>query len=998
MISIGKIAAGGTEYYHADNYYTRDEGTEQSSWQGQGAAQLGLVGKVEAEAFDRVLAGNLPDGSELTAARGERRLGLDVTISVPKSVSLVALLGGDKRVVDAVRQSASATLAWAERNLAEAKVWNGERQVKEQTGNLVAATFLHDINRNGDPQLHHHMVIANATYASDSKWHALVNDNFYNSQHALGAVHNAELRSRLEELGYTTVPAQNARDGSFEIKGVSREAVEAFSTRSAEIVETMEKDGRSSPRERELVTLATRKDKDPSISSEARRNEWKERAASLGLDLNPIVEAARNRSERGETVWTRVVEGVRGIGNKGLAIAAAMGLTAKDRDELVPERKGALGPKEFAAAQAVASAVRELGEHEAGFDRLDLVRAALERRGPLTASTIEARIETLQARGLLIGETRMMTTPSMLTMERQAAREVAKGNDCVAPVLQKMKAAVRLQQEARTLGLRRLNVGQHGAGIDMLSSRSRVHFVQGGAGVGKSAALMPVATIAKTEGHTVHAYAIAARTAREFGGKVGAEGKTIASLLARHRHVLGGSATPEQLETAQNELGGSVMMVDEASLVGTEQFEKIVRLANMAGAARLVFAGDKGQLQAIAAGKPFEQSQRERGASTSLVTENLRAESKQMKGVVAALERKDVRGAFAALKDRTVEVERGKGAELAAKIWASKTPEAREQTLLLTAGRAMRAAANAMVQRELARKGEIGGKRVELTVLDRVTISREGARQMRAYRDGRVVEFNSNLKVQGIARGERGLVTDVDDRRVMLRMGDGRMQTFEPHRLARNMAHDAVSVFEEKRIGLHEGDRIRWTQNDPKRDRGLSNGDLARVEAVGRNGITISTRDGELLDLKNGDPMLEKLDLAYAVNTHIAQGMTSKDGILVLSDRETKLNTTRSFLVAATRISGEATLIVDDAKRIERGIARNPGDKVSARDVAGDTMKHPEMSADEKRLAARLGPRFVEALFANKERELELERVRGRDGRGASGPQIEMERGQERSR
>lgn len=61
-------------------------------------------------------------------------------------------------------------------------------------------------------------------------------------------------------------------------------------------------------------------------------------------------------------------------------------------------------------------------------------------------------------------------------------------------------------------------------------------------------------------------------------------------------------------------------------------------------------------------------------------------------------------------------------------------------------------------------------------------------------------------------------------------------------------------------------------------------------------------------------------------------------------------------------------------------------------------MKHPEMSADEKRLAARLGPRFVEALLANKERELELERVRGRDGRGASGPQIEMERGQERSR
>ena len=44
------------------------------------------------------------------------------------------------------------------------------------------------------------------------------------------------------------------------------------------------------------------------------------------------------------------------------------------------------------------------------------------------------------------------------------------------------------------------------------------------------------------------------------------------------------------------------------------------------------------------------------------------------------------------------------------------------------------------------------------TVLDRVTITREGARQMRAYREGHIVTFNSNLRAQNIARGERGRV------------------------------------------------------------------------------------------------------------------------------------------------------------------------------------------------------------------------------------------------
>jgi hypothetical protein len=48
-----------------------------------------------------------------------------------------------------------------------------------------------------------------------------------------------------------------------------------------------------------------------------------------------------------------------------MAMLSVMKLTAKDGDELVPERLGRLAPKEYAAAQAVASAARELGENEA---------------------------------------------------------------------------------------------------------------------------------------------------------------------------------------------------------------------------------------------------------------------------------------------------------------------------------------------------------------------------------------------------------------------------------------------------------------------------------------------------------------------------------------------------------------------------------------------------------------------------------------------------------
>jgi hypothetical protein len=182
---------------------------------------------------------------------------------------------------------------------------------------------------------------------------------------------------------------------------------------------------------------------------------------------------------------------------------------------------------------------------------------------------------------------------------------------------------------------------------------------------------------------------------------------------------------------------------------------------------------------------------------------------------------------------------------------------------------------------------------------------------------------------------------------------------------------------------------------------------VAKVESVGKHGITVSTKDGEAIDLKHGDPMLERLDLAYAVNAHIAQGMTAKDGIMVLSESERLLNSTRSFLVAATRFTGDAILIVDDAHKIVRDVARNPGDKTSAIEVArGQAVENepdkrgPIMTDELRRLGAALGPEVVWAVLTNKERELTLEKGldRSEPGRGSGGRELDRERDMERGR
>lgn len=364
-------------------------------------------------------------------------------------------------------------------------------------------------------------------------------------------------------------------------------------------------------------------------------------------------------------------------------------------------------------------------------------------------------------------------------------------------------------------------------------------------------------------------------------------------------------------------------MVDEASQVGTERLARLIELANGMDVARLILAGDTRQLPAIEAGKLFDLLQKE-GLATAAITENLRAQSPQMKALNAALDDRDTARAFDVLGPNTIEVPLAHGPETAARLWADLPQDERDTTLLLASGRAMRTAANAAVQQERIARGALRGEDRRLAVLDRVTITREGARQLRGYQDGRIVEFRTNLPHQGFERGDRGEVRGVQDGRVVLAMADGTTRLFTPDKLPRNLAHDAVSIFQPKSISLFEGDRIRWTEND--RERGLLNGDIA----IGRQSVTVLTHDGHRHELPRDDRILERLDLAYAIRVHIAQGMTADSGIVLMSEREKALNTTQSFLVAVTRIADRATLVVDNVKALERDVTRNPGGKTSA--------------------------------------------------------------------
>lgn len=441
MLSIASVAsgAGAANYYAKDGYYTDCQLTEHSQWLGRGAEALGLTGQVDRDAFEAVLAGELPDGGRIAdGSREDHRPGFDLTFSAPKSVSLLAYVGGDRRLLDAHREAVVATLGWAEARLAASRSGNGRGgQDIVPTGKLVIALFQHDTSRMLDPQAHVHAIVANMTHLPDGQWRALAAHGLWTGKTTIASVYNASFRQAVEKLGYE--PEASGRHGQFEIAGVSREAIAAFSQRRAEIVETAKGLEHQTPAAMAAVTLRTRGAKPEAVDREQLHAQWQERAKAIGFDPKPMVKAALREAARGSESWQQLVAGIRGITAQARALVERLGLIdpAHPNDALVPERPGRMAPADYAAAHAVAAGARHLGEREAGWAKLDLVKAALDLGPPVSVDRIEQRIAHLVSKRLLVAtpDGQMLTTAQAVARERAFLDAVAAGRGASAPLL-----------------------------------------------------------------------------------------------------------------------------------------------------------------------------------------------------------------------------------------------------------------------------------------------------------------------------------------------------------------------------------------------------------------------------------------------------------------------------------------------------------------------------------------------------------------------------------
>ncbi|MDF1834993.1 MAG: MobF family relaxase [Alteraurantiacibacter sp. bin_em_oilr2.035] len=960
-------AGGAAHYFAQDDYYLGEGPAELSEWAGGGAEALGLEGRVDKEAFQNLLDGKLPDGTIVNSSE-KRRAGIDLTFSLPKSASILALVSGDKRILQAHQNAVRQTMAQVESKYAEARDYsrnsNGEGV---QTGNLAYAMFQHDTSRKLDPQSHIHVVIAAVTQTAGGKWKALWNGELWKNNTVIGSSYHAFARAEIEKLGYKT--EVTGKHGQFEIRGVDKDVINEFSQRRADILQKSAELGISTPKGQDAVVINTRDAKLNVEDKDQLRAQWQERAAARGFDGQALIDAslARSGAER---------DGPIGVIGRANAIAseirATVGAYLQPSDPLTTNgiNRITLTPAEMRTEAALASAIRSIGEREAAFSPGQIAKTALDYGlSGVTPDKIDARMSELIKSGQLIpgasdrldGKVELLTTPEHLKTERAVLSQIDAGRGSVHPIVAPETAAQRLNAVSGDIAL---NGEQLAAGTLALSSQDRSVVIQGVAGAGKTTLISAIASVAHEEGKQVVGIAVANKmvndlrdgtSIRSASGELiqgGIEAQSLSSFVNQHiRGALSGKG--EAFEQSRDALAGKIVVLDEASMVSNKQMLAVTTIANKLGVEKLVMIGDRQQLLAVEAGKAFALVQSHNPDMARMDTSQRQTTEHMI--VAGDLARSGhVTDAIRSLGDRVV----NGGAnhlQVAAEKWLVLSPEDRDRTAIYSSGRVARSEMNAIVQAGLKAEGVVRGEGLQLTTLLPAHATREDLRHSATYQPGHILEVSRNNAPSGLRPGTY-TVTGTDEKgRVQLQDHKDRSRIFDPAKIRPGETKDNLRLYEKHEEKIYEGDKIRWSDKDA--ERGLNKSEEARVLEIREGIVKFENAKGDIVEMKKNDRMLERLGLSYAINMHQAQGDNRDQAIGEIDSRSRHLTNERLALVMLTRVREDITIVSNDPDAMLKAIDRNPGDKRSALEATGEKSVDKAARTDAKETFSRPIPR-----------------------------------------
>lgn len=897
--SISGTPGAAAKYYTVGDYYTKGA-DETSTWIGAGADRLQLSGDVSKDDLTTILKGDLPAGHEAAWKRYEseakpHRPGRDFTFSAPKSVSVAALVGGDKRLIAAHEAAVDVASAYLETYAATRVRMRGGEIEYRLTENMVAAKFLEFASREEEAQLHTHLVVANMTFdAKSGKWRSMEYDGLETAKMAAGQVYRSALAKSAKKLGFQI--ESDPTTGFFAITGVPEKLIDDHSTRSKQIDEHLKGKEDQSSKARARAALATRKNKAKTTIKDLTRH-WKDRAGPDLRALNAVLRAARSK-----------------VGRKNNRDGAER--TSADHLNATLNRAMRFGLGHATSGEAVV-------------DEAQIIRNALQVSvGETVLGDVRRRLDAMRQDKKLIAATeqtggrrlyRGRTASKDLQAEERFANLLAATKGTLKPILRDQTAERRLGRfrikiKDKGQGQRvPLSPEQFDAAKTILTTGDRVHHVLGVGGAGKSSMVRALKEAAPLRGHL--AVAKTAVAASSLGKDAGVPWMTVDKFLAR--------------AGADLSFGG-VLYVDEATMLGTRAAARIDALASK-DHFRVVVIGDDKQLPAIEQGKPHAIAGR-LGAAVSQLKTSRRHKTQSVKNAVAAARIGRIGRAMKHI-DRINSRDSADLALGAAQAWAVSDDRANNRILSLD--NKMRVAASDHVRNILKREGVVAefGAKVEIFSAHPMTDAQkkiaafyptEDAGIVFTYGDKKLkLEKNARLRIVG-RKGETLLL----EREQRGRRGDKERMAWNP----RKSSIRGVSVYDVQRREIAKGDVIQWKRN--QKDKGnLKNGMEGVVVALKGAKATIAFDDGAArkLDLDENPHW----DHAYALTVYKAQGATYRTPFVIAPARSGPLLNQQTFYTALSRAQQSISLWTDDRDKLTKVLLNAQGGKTSALEGVG---------------------------------------------------------------
>ncbi|EJW5736859.1 type IV secretion system DNA-binding domain-containing protein [Escherichia coli] len=480
--------------------------------------------------------------------------------------------------------------------------------------------------------------------------------------------------------------------------------------------------------------------------------------------------------------------------------------------------------------------------------------------------------------------TDLLVSRASYEAEKSILRHILEGKEAVTPLMERVPGEL----------MEKLTSGQRAATRMILETSDRFTVVQGYAGVGKTtqfrAVMSAVNMLPESERPRVVGLGPTHRAVGEMRS-AGVDAQTLASFLHDTQLQQRSGETPD--------FSNTLFLLDESSMVGNTDMARAYALI-AAGGGRAVASGDTDQLQAIAPGQPFRLQQTRSAADVAIMKEIVR-QTPELREAVYSLINRDVERALSGLESvKPSQVPRQEGAwapehsvtefshsqeaklaeaqqkamlkgeafpdvpmtlyEAIVRDYTGRTPEAREQTLIVTHLNEDRRVLNSMIHDVREKAGELGKEQVMVPVLNTANIRDGELRRLstwETHRDALVLVDNVYHRIAGISKDD-GLIT--------LQDAEGNTRLISP----REAVAEGVTLYTPDTIRVGTGDRMRFTKSD--RERGYVANSVWTVTAVSGDSVTLS--DGQQTrEIRPGQEQAEQhIDLAYAITAHGAQG------------------------------------------------------------------------------------------------------------------------------